>query len=245
MMIEAGAAGSAGTSGGAAGKRLLLFDIDGTLITSGGAGEQALRNGLRDKFGIQDDLHDIEIAGRTDEGIARSIFAKHGIPVTPENLGAFFDGYLHHLMQELPLRDGRLLPGIPELLKAIRPRPNLLVALLTGNFERGAKVKLSHFGVWEFFEFGAFADDHHDRNKLGHFARTRARERHGIEFAGTDIDVIGDTPHDISCGKVIGARTIGLATGMYTSAHLRDAGADIVFEDLSDTGAVMARLGWA
>jgi phosphoglycolate phosphatase len=227
-----------------AAQRLLLFDIDGTILTSGGAGEQALRESLKQGFQIEDDLATIEIAGRTDSGIARAIFARHQIEVNPGNLAIFLDGYLHHLAAQMLVREGRLLPGILPLLGELRKRSNLHLGLLTGNLEQGARIKLTHFGVWEFFEFGAFADDHHDRNELGPFARRRARERKGIEFEPQNIDVIGDTPHDVACGRAIGARTIGIATGNYTAQALRDCGADFVFDDLSDTARVLKLLGW-
>lgn len=225
-------------------KQLLLFDIDGTLLTSGGAGEAALRGALEDRFGIRDDLADIEIAGRTDSGIARAILERHGIDPTPEHVSAFLDGYLNRLPHELPARPGRLLPGIVALLDALRREPRIVLALLTGNVERGARIKLNHYGVWEYFEFGAFADDHHDRNRLGPFARARAEERHGIRFDPASIWVIGDTPRDIECGRAIGARTVAIATGGSPLAELREHAPDFLFEDLSDTTAVLTATGW-
>lgn len=225
-------------------KRLLLFDIDGTLITSGGAGEQALRLAFADRFGRDDDLADIEIAGRTDSGIVRRILEKHGIAQTPENIARYLDGYLHFLALELPRRHGKLLPGVVELLGRLQTRPHIVLALLTGNLARGAKLKLTHYGVWDFFEFGAFADDHHDRNELGPFARTRAREKHGIEFAPEQVDVIGDTPSDIECGKAIGARTIAIATGTWPRAELAKHAPDFLLDDLADVEGTIARLGW-
>src|SRR6266404_3297327 len=139
-------------------KRLLLFDIDGTLINSAGAGVQALISTLAERFEIQDDLSDIEIAGVTDSGIVVSILNKHKIPATPENITAFLDGYVHYLSLELPRRKGALLPGVLELLEKLKSRKHLVLALLTGNVSRGAQLKLEHYGVWHFFEFGAFAD---------------------------------------------------------------------------------------
>src|ERR1700747_1602558 len=165
--------------------RLLLFDIDGTLIHSGGAGVQALKSAFKERFGIDDDLHDIEIAGMTDSGIVLSILNKHQIPAIKENVSAFLDSYVHFLSQELPRRRGKLLPGVLELLERLKSRPHVVLALLTGNVSRGARLKLEHYGVWHFFEFGAFADDHRDRNELGRFARARAKEKHGRGFRAT------------------------------------------------------------
>src|SRR2546430_16611410 len=193
-------------------KRLLLFDIDGTLIHSGGAGVQALIRAFKERFGIDDDVSDIEIAGMTDSGIVLSILKKHKIPVTHENVSAFLDSYVHFLSLELPRRKGKLLPGVLQLLEKLKSRPHVVLALLTGNVSRGARLKLEHYGVWHFFEFGAFADDHRDRNQLGRFARARAKEKHDREFAASEIDVIGDTPRDIACGRAPRARPTPAAT---------------------------------
>lgn len=226
------------------GKRLLLFDIDGTLIHSAGAGVQSLRYTLAERFGIEDDLADIEIAGMTDSGIVMSILNKHAIPATNDNIAAFLDTYVHFLSLELPRRVGQLLPGVLELLEKLTTRPHLVLALLTGNVSRGAQLKLEHYGVWHFFEFGAFADDHHDRNQLGSFARSRAREKHGYEFRADQIDVIGDTPRDIACGKAFGARTVAIATGSWPRQQLAAHHPDFLFDDLSNVNHVMQVLGW-
>jgi phosphoglycolate phosphatase len=225
-------------------KRLLLFDIDGTLIHSGGAGVEALKLTLAERFDIVDDLDDIEIAGMTDSGIVISILKKHRIPVTNENIAAFLDSYVHFLSIELPRREGKLLPGVLELLEKLKLRPHLVLALLTGNVSRGAQLKLKHHGVWHFFEFGAFADDHQDRNRLGSFAVARAKEKHGREFSATEIDVIGDTPRDITCGKAFGARTIAVATGGCSREQLAEHQPDFLIDDLSDVDRVIDTLGW-
>jgi phosphoglycolate phosphatase-like HAD superfamily hydrolase len=223
-------------------RRLLLFDIDGTLITSGGAGEAALKDAMRSRFDVEEDLDGIILAGATDARIARELLQKHSIAVSAENVAALLDTYLGHLDERIGRHDGKLLPGILPLLKALSERSDAVLALLTGNVSRGAEIKLTHYGVWDFFEFGAFADDHHDRNELGKFARARALELHGEEFPPSRIYVIGDTPKDIECGRAIGACTVAIATGHYSSAELRDHAPDFLFEDLSDTARVVALL---
>jgi len=223
-------------------RHLLLFDIDGTLITSGGAGENALKDSLKERFGVDDDLKGINLAGATDSTIARAMLENNGLAATPENIATLLDGYLHFLRQRLPRHQGRVLPGIINLLDRLRGHESCVLALLTGNIVRGAEIKLGHYGVWDYFEFGAFADDHLDRNELGKFARARALEKHGEEFPPERIFVIGDTPRDIECGRAIEARTVAIATGNYSRAELAEHQPDFLFDDFSDTEAVMAVL---
>ena len=222
---------------------LFLFDIDGTLIASGGAGEYSMRLAVRDMFGVEGGLGGVEIAGRTDHLITENIFQKFGLQWTPERATEFLDHYLRHLAEELPRKKGRLLPGIVELLDALKARPQVAMALLTGNLERGAQIKLSHYGVWNYFEFGAYADDATDRNRLGPFAQARARERHGVEFPPERIFVMGDTPHDITCGRAIGAKTVAIATGGTPREELAAHRPDFLFDNLADVPRVLATLG--
>jgi len=198
---------------------------------------------LRDRFGREEDLVNIEMAGKTDVWIAHRIFEAHGIEPHPENVERFLDAYLGHLKTELARTQGRLLPGFPELLHALARLPNVAVGLLTGNLRRGAELKLGNYGVLGYFSFGAFADDSDERNLLGPFARKRARDAYGTDFRDGNIHVIGDTPHDIACAKAIHARGVGVATGRYSRAALEAAGADFVFDDLSDVSGVIRTLG--
>lgn len=222
---------------------LLLFDIDGTLLTSGGAGETALRLGFQEEFGLEETLTQVEISGRTDSGIARQILAKHGLEATAENLERFFNGYLRHLEGLLPKREGRLLPGVQPLLERLLEMPNVCLGLLTGNLERGAFLKLRHYGIGNVFKFGAYADDHHDRNQLGAFALARARTLRGITFAPECTFVLGDTPHDISCARACGAKVLAVATGSFTLDQLAPFHPDSLLPDLSDLPAVLRALG--
>lgn len=225
-------------------KRLLLFDIDSTLLNTGGAGIESLRKRVRERFQVTDDLSDIEIAGKTDIVIIGDILRKYRVEATPENIRCFADDYLRGLPEELERCHGRVLPGMAELLERLHPNPAIVLALLTGNLRRGAQLKLAYYGLWHYFEFGAFADDHHDRDELGTFARQRAQEKHGHDFDGAQIDVIGDTGHDIGCGKAIGARTIAVATGTWSAARLRSLRPDFFFADFSDVTAAVNVLGW-
>ncbi len=225
-------------------KRLILWDIDATLITTGGAGDQALTRVIEKRFAVRDNLHDIEIAGRTDTGIITRILQKYGAPRPEEQVAGFLDEYVALLGELLPQLQGHVMPGVEELLRRTQRNPNHVIALLTGNVRRGAELKLRRYGLWDYFEFGAFADDHHDRNELGAFAHRRATEKHGIEFVAAQIDVIGDTGHDIACGKAFGARTIAVATGSWTRARLAGHAPDFLFDDLSDVDGVTAKLGW-
>jgi len=220
-------------------RRLLLFDIDGTLIASGGAGEWALRDAMKARFGIDEDLGGILLAGATDKKIAVAMLEKNGLAPSPENITALLDEYLGHLETRMPKHNGRVLPGMIELLEVLAKREEAVLALLTGNVVRGAEIKLTHYGVWHHFEFGAFADDHYDRNELGKFARARAIDRHGIEFPPEKIYVIGDTPRDIECGRAIGAKTVAIATGHYSLEELAEHTPDFLFRDFSETERVV------
>jgi phosphoglycolate phosphatase-like HAD superfamily hydrolase len=159
-----------------------------------------------------------------------------------ENIMALLDAYLSRLSDRMHRHQGRLLPGIITLLDRMKERPDCLLALLTGNLAAGAEVKLSHYGVWHYFGFGAYADDHHVRNELGPVAQARALEQHGEEFPPERIYVIGDTPRDIECGKAFGAVTVAVATGKYAREELASHGPDFLFDDFSDPEAVLAAI---
>jgi phosphoglycolate phosphatase len=223
-------------------KHLLLWDIDGTLIASGGAGMHALQRALREVFGIEGSLADIEFGGRTDTWIMREVFRKFSLPATPENFSRYFEGYIAALPAALDNPHARVLPGVREILRAAATHGGFAQGLLTGNMRRGAQVKLAHHGLWDHFAFGAFGDDSEHRNELGPHAVRRALERHGINFAADDVWIIGDTPHDIACGKAIGARTLAVATGGSTLEQLRAHAPTAVLENLADTNAVLQLL---
>jgi len=182
----------------------------------------------------------IDWAGRTDSWIAGEVLRIVGLPDTPQNTHDYLEAYLEILPMELQQGPpGRVLPGIFELLETLRLRPDVAQGLLTGNLERGAELKLSHFKVWHYFEFGAYADDSPLRNDLGPHALRRAQEKHATEFSPDRTFIIGDTPHDVECGKVIGARTIAVATGKYGVTELAAHQPTAVFANFADTAAFL------
>jgi len=219
---------------------LLLWDIDGTLIQSGGTGLEALRQTLLNHFGILDDLGDLEIAGCTDTSIAMSICRRHpGHGLNPED---FFEAYLQVLPQCLAAGKGRVAPGVHELLEWSHAHPEMHNALLTGNIRRGAEIKLSHHGLMPYFEFGAFGDDSSDRNLLGPIVLERARSWLKKDFHLGYTWVIGDTPRDIACGRALGCRVLAVATGGYSFQELQAARPDAVLSNLSKRDKVIALL---
>jgi phosphoglycolate phosphatase len=218
-------------------KTLLLWDIDGTLLSTGGAGMKALASAVHRVFGIGESIDDIDFAGRTDRWIMRQIFAKFCIPATDENFRLLSLGYVAALPSQLACHDVRVLPGISSLLDSAAARGNVALGLLTGNLRSGAEAKLSSRNLWRYFPFGAFADDAEDRNLLGPHALDRAQAHHGVKFAATDTWIIGDTPHDIVCARAFGARALAVATGRHSMTQLQAAGPDAVFQDLGNLDA--------
>jgi len=221
-------------------KKLILWDIDGTLIVSKGAGVRAMEKAFARRFGRHADLGKIDWAGRTDSWITGEVLRQNGLEPSLENCRAYLESYLELLPGEL--RDGpqgQVLPGILELLETLHARTDLAQGLLTGNLRRGAEFKLTHYKVWHYFEFGAFADDSPLRNDLGPHALRRAKELHLVDFSPERTFIIGDTPHDIECGKVIGAQTIAVATGGYTPAQLAAHQPTALFENFAHTAAFL------
>ena len=221
---------------------LILFDIDGTLLLSGRAGLRAMTRAFQDTFGITDAFKGESFGGRTDSYLVSKALRMAGLPDTPEQHHRFRDIYLPLLAEEIqhPGEGHKgLMPGARELLEALEAFDHVHLALLTGNYRDAAEIKLQHFELWDFFEWGAFSDDHHDRNELVPIARARA-ETYDIPNEAIDrVIVIGDTPHDIECARVAGATSIAVATGGYTIEQLRQAGADEVLKDLSDTQRIV------
>lgn len=218
--------------------KLLLWDIDGTLLASGGAGMRALESAVSTEFlqGGPADLSIIDWAGRTDRWIAEKIFAHYKVEHTPANVSRLLDTYIGNLPPFLD-RLSAVLPGIVDILTTVAARDDVHQGLLTGNLERGAATKLGHFDLWRFFGFGAFADDSPNRNDLGPHALRRATAHTGHTYDPNDVWIIGDTPHDIACGKVIGARTLAVATGHHPREELAAHDPDALLDTLADVPA--------
>lgn len=194
--------------------RLVLFDIDGTLIATGGAGLKAFADVARTRFGQAEAMQGIRFAGRTDLSIIREFLRAIGKPPGPEHFEAFLADYVHWLDYHLQRLPGRVLPGVPELIRGLRTLPEPpRIGLLTGNIRLGAELKLRHLGLWSEFELGAFSDDDEDRNRLAAIARDRGATQLGRPLTGEEIVVIGDTPLDIACARAIEARCLAVATG--------------------------------
>jgi phosphoglycolate phosphatase len=217
---------------------LVLFDIDGTLVRTGGAGVEAFRKVFATEFKATDGFEKLKFAGRTDTGLVREFFEYHKIPLTQENKERFFEHYIFLLDSILSQGAPRHCEGVGEFIAALNalPKPPLL-GLLTGNIRLGAEIKLRHCGLWETFKMGAFADDSEDRNQIAVAARERGSRLLGKKLRGEEILVIGDTPHDIRCGRFIDAKVLAVATGGATLEELKPHQADWTVENLTGVTA--------
>lgn len=223
-------------------RRLILFDIDGTLLSADGAGKRAFHEAIRGVFGHVDEPRDYSFAGRTDPQIARDLLSAAGIPREEIEAGfpELFRRYAEALEREVRRVEVRALPGVRVLLERIESAggPTVL-GLLTGNVREGARIKLEAAGIgFERFRLGAFGSDHHDRPELPAVAAARAEELTGVRYAGKEIVIIGDTPRDVECGAHLGVRTLAVATGEYPVEALAACGPDHVFPDLGDVERV-------
>ena len=230
---------------------ICFFDIDGTLLLTGGAGQAAFAQTLAADFRIPEIDTKIAFAGRSDRAIATDLFSSHGVEPSEENWQRFVGGYLARLDAAIASHKGYLLPGVPALLDALAARGDVAIGLLTGNLREGARRKLHHYGLWHRFPFGGFGDDHAERCDIAAKALVAAKAHlaNGHISAGTNGDaslgqivVIGDTPHDISCGRSIGARCVGVPTGFTTAEALRASQPDVLVETLEDTHPILALL---
>jgi phosphoglycolate phosphatase-like HAD superfamily hydrolase len=218
--------------------RLILFDIDGTLVHTGHAGTKAFARTFAHVFGLKHGSEKMKFAGRTDVSLVREFFRLHGVPESKDNFQQFFENYVFWLEHILGHSTGSECMRVRHFIEELQalPQPPML-GLLTGNIQLGAEIKLRHFGLWDFFLIGGFADDHEERNHIAVAALQRGRRVLDPHLQPQEVVVIGDTPHDVKCGKFIGARTLAVATGGSTLEELLPCGADWTVPDLSAVSA--------
>jgi phosphoglycolate phosphatase len=214
-------------------------------VLTGGAGLRAMTRALEDVFGVRGGMGGVPMAGRTDAWILSQVAAKHGFSCDADSRRRFHDAYVAHLAREVHLPGPRkgMMPGVRQLLDTLVLRDDVYLALLTGNFERGARIKLEYFDLWRYFACGAFGDDALERNGLLTKALGAVRACGGPDAQLSDVVVIGDTPLDVAVAVAGGVRSIAVATGSHDVGSLRESGADVVLPDFSDVQVVIDALG--
>lgn len=223
----------------------LLFDLDGTLVLTGGAGMRAFDHAYKEVFRVEGDISGVSPAGKTDRAIlfevCRMLIQRDP---TPEEEEEVFNRYVSYLRIEIKRSPKfRILPGVESLLEALSKNTHCLLGLGTGNLKEGAKIKLTYAGFWDYFTFGGYGCDATDRAELLRIALRRGQDQLRDGEAFSTVYVIGDTPRDIEAGRALGARTIGVATGPYSVEQLSKAGADRFYTDLSDHQSFLVDLG--
>lgn len=221
---------------------LILFDIDGTLLTSNGAGRSAIQIALSRRMGRPVTSEGVSFSGRTDPAIVRDMLAVSGFspPEIEDVLSECLEAYADELVARLKPDDITVLDGVVELLAALSERPDIHLAVLTGNLERTAWAKLRAAGLADFFDWGAFGSDHHDRHFLPGIAAERFLEHHGHAYPASRTVIIGDTEHDISCARTGGAWAIAVCTGRSNRAMLEIHGPDLLLDGLAPHQSVLA-----
>ncbi len=223
---------------------LVLFDIDRTLLRTGGAGTRAMARTARDLFGPARVDAPVRVAGRTDAWMVARIAAHHGVPYSADVLDRFERAYLLALAEEMQdaTRSGAVCRGVPALLECLVRREHVRVGVLTGNFRRAAELKLAQFGLLEYFDVGAFGEDALEREDLLPVALVRAAGESQPSVSAQDAVIVGDTPFDISVATAAGAHSVAVATGPYSVAALATAGAGRVLPDFSDLQASVSAI---
>ena len=227
--------------------RIILFDIDGTLISTRGAGQQAMRHVARETTGSAPDDRRLRFAGRTDRSIISDHFETYGIDDNADNFEAFRETFISRLPEKLAACDGMVLPGIHEALQRLSDHSNVRLGLLTGNLREAARLKLDHFGLSECFLhngelIGGFGDHHHHRDDVARDALLELRERLDVDIEPSSIWVIGDTPHDVRCARAIGAYVLAVATGEFALSELEETEPDLLAENMLSANGWWERL---
>ena len=211
----------------------ILFDIDGTLIQTGGAGFAAIRQACQSLFGEPVSVPKVPVHGRTDQGILTDVFASLERDYA-QHRDAFHEHYWARLPEALGQRQGQVLPGVLPLLETLHSRQDVALGLLTGNGQRAAEIKLDHFGLSDFFGFGGFGDHHADRSDVAKLAREAAAHHLGDAFREDRLWVVGDTVADIRCARAIDARVVAVETGGAGSETLRQSQPDAQVATLAE-----------
>ena len=221
--------------------RLVLFDIDGTLISTDGIAKRTFGEAFTELFGATVGVLSYDFAGKTDQQIYREVCSIAGVSEqdTDRLKDQLFDRFFELLESRLNAQNITVLPGVRELLTALEAEEASTSALLTGNMLRGARIKLAPPDLLLYFSFGAFGSDAFHRHELPEIAKKRAYDKLGVVFRAKEIVIIGDTPHDIDCGRHMNVRTIAVATGGYSHERLSVEKPDYIFENLSDTDQVL------
>ena len=225
--------------------RLVLFDIDGTILSARGAGRRALGAALSEVYGTAGDIERYDLRGRTDPRIVFDLMEGAGLTreTVRERLDDCFEAYVRGLAAEIGDGSGVItLPGIAELVRRLDGDARALLGLLTGNIEPGARIKLEPTGLAPYFRVGAYGSDHLDRRQLPSLAARRAQALVGIGFRPDEVLVIGDTPRDIECARHFGAVAVAVATGLYPRHELEVERPDLLFTDFSDVDSALAKL---
>ncbi|MGA2751757.1 MAG: HAD hydrolase-like protein [Verrucomicrobiota bacterium] len=218
--------------------RLVLFDVDGTLVHTGGAGVKAFARAFESEFGVNDGTHRLKFGGRTDFSLVREFFTQERIEASPRNFERFFQAYLFWLRELISDCKGGPCRGVLEFHQALMAQGEPpLIGLLTGNIKEGARIKLERFNLWDKFAFGGFADDHEERAQIAAAALRRGGERLGRDLRGEEVVVIGDTPLDIRCARAVGAKVLAVATGGALLEELLRHEPDWAVPDLSQIDA--------
>ena len=221
-------------------ERLVLFDIDCTLIDGHGAGGRAIMRAVKDVYGVEGELGDYSFHGRTDPGIVRDLAARLGAPADAIDalVGQCVARYVELITDEVAGGHIEVLPGVGELVTALAADRRVLLGLLTGNVIQGARIKLAPTGLYSLFQVAAYGSDSALRAELPPIAVARAEKLSGRRIVGKEIVVIGDTPADIECGAGLGVKAIAVATGRHSMDDLAAYRPDHLFADMSDWRAL-------
>lgn len=222
-------------------ERFVFFDVDGTLLRAHGVGKESFKRAAREVFGVEETLDHINFAGNTDLAVLQQLAVEWGRELTPENTAAFFEVMTVAFREVVSPDQVTVLPGVANLFKCLRSRPELVLGLITGNVYSSAHAKVEAAGLGDCFELGGYGDDHADRNHIAAIALQRAQKKYPNVSAQPVL--VGDTPNDIAAALSMGAQAIAVATGHFSADELFEAGAHVVLNTLEETERVLAAIG--